>query len=105
LLLESAKFADRQDFFHTFFTEANRLGKEAGVLPLENVKAQIAAQIRQNLINSQFFSVEKRVAEKAFEDPSSLKAAADKAAAAEQQDVHGVFLVFFVVGQGVLEAV
>ena len=33
------------------------------------------------------------------------EAAADKAAAAEQQDVHGVFLVFFVVGRGVLEAV
>ncbi|EFE50388.1 hypothetical protein NEIELOOT_00816, partial [Neisseria elongata subsp. glycolytica ATCC 29315] len=27
------------------------------------------------------------------------EAAADKAAAAEQQDVHGVFLVFFAVGR------
>ena len=59
--------------------------KDAGVLPLENVKAQIAAQIRQNLINNQFFSVEKRVAEKAFEDPSSLKAAADEAGVKVQE--------------------
>ena len=59
--------------------------KNAGVLPLENVKAQIVAQIRQNLVNNQFFSVEKRVAEKAFEDPSSLKAAADEAGVKVQE--------------------
>ena len=59
--------------------------KDAGVLPLENVKAQIVAQIRQNLVNNQFFSVEKRVAEKAFEDPSSLKAAADEAGVKVQE--------------------
>ena len=51
--------------------------KEPQLQPLESVKAQIAAQIRQNLVNTQFYSVEKRVAEKAFEDPSSLNAAAE----------------------------
>ena len=51
--------------------------KEPQLQPLESVKAQIAAQIRQNLVNIQFYSIEKRVAEKAFEDPSSLNAAAE----------------------------
>ncbi|WP_109078106.1 peptidylprolyl isomerase [Aggregatibacter kilianii] len=51
--------------------------KEPAVLPLENVRAQIIAQIRQNLVSNQFYSVEKRVAEKAFEDSSSLQAAAE----------------------------
>ena len=51
--------------------------KEPQLQPLESVKAQIAAQIRQNLVNTQFYSIEKRVAEKAFEDPSSLNAAAE----------------------------
>ncbi len=51
--------------------------KDSSVLPLERVRPQIVAQIRQNLVNNQFFSVEKRVAEKAFEDSSSLNAAAE----------------------------
>ena len=51
--------------------------KEPKLQPLESVKAQITAQIRQNLVNTQFYSIEKRVAEKAFEDPSSLNAAAE----------------------------
>ncbi|WP_233138901.1 peptidylprolyl isomerase [Aggregatibacter actinomycetemcomitans] len=51
--------------------------KDSTVLPLERVRPQIVAQIRQNLVNNQFFSVEKRVAEKAFEDSSSLNAAAE----------------------------
>ena len=51
--------------------------KEPQLQPLESVKAQITAQIRQNLVNTQFYSIEKRVAEKAFEDPSSLNAAAE----------------------------
>lgn len=51
--------------------------KDSAVLPLERVRPQIVAQIRQNLVNNQFFSVEKRVAEKAFEDSSSLNAAAE----------------------------
>ena len=51
--------------------------KEPQLQSLESVKAQIAAQIRQNLVNTQFYSIEKRVAEKAFEDPSSLNAAAE----------------------------
>ena len=51
--------------------------KDSAVLPLERVRPQIVAQIRQNLVNNQFFSVEKRAAEKAFEDSSSLNAAAE----------------------------
>ncbi|QIM69040.1 peptidylprolyl isomerase [Basfia succiniciproducens] len=43
---------------------------------LEEVKDLIASQIRQDLLNNQFYSLEKQVAEKAFEDQSSLEAAA-----------------------------
>jgi peptidyl-prolyl cis-trans isomerase D len=59
--------------------------KPAKVLPLDEVKAEIAAQIRQNLMGNQFFSIEKRVADKAFEDASSLKAAADEAGVKVQE--------------------
>lgn len=50
--------------------------KEAAELPLSAVKEQIANQIRRDLLNNQFYSVEKQIAEKAFEDQSSLQAAA-----------------------------
>ncbi|WP_044470142.1 peptidylprolyl isomerase [Mannheimia massilioguelmaensis] len=50
--------------------------KTANALSLEEVKDQIANQIRQELLNNQFYSIEKQVAEKAFEDQSSLEAAA-----------------------------
>lgn len=47
--------------------------------PLEQVKARIARQIRQELINTRFYDIEKKMNEKAFEDQSSLKAAAEVA--------------------------
>lgn len=50
--------------------------KTAAELPLSAVKDQIANQIRRDLLNNQFYSVEKQIAEKAFEDQSSLQAAA-----------------------------
>ncbi|MDO4431533.1 MAG: peptidylprolyl isomerase [Lonepinella koalarum] len=50
--------------------------KESEVLALEKVKDQIAQQIRQELLNSEFYRVEKQVAEKAFEDQGSLETAA-----------------------------
>lgn len=51
--------------------------KESEVLPLEKVKDQITQQIRQDLLNTQFYKVEKEVAEKAFEDQGSLDSAAE----------------------------
>lgn len=53
--------------------------KSAEALPLSVVKTQIADQIRQNLVNNQYFSVEKQMAEKAFENPESLAKAAEVA--------------------------
>lgn len=50
--------------------------KESEVLPLEKVKDQITQQIRQELLNTEFYKVEKQVAEKAFEDQGSLDSAA-----------------------------
>lgn len=50
--------------------------KAPAVLPLEQVKAQIATEIRQGMVNSQFYTVEKQVAEKAFENQKSLDEAA-----------------------------
>ncbi|MDA3978343.1 peptidylprolyl isomerase [Gallibacterium sp. AGMB14963] len=49
---------------------------EAKVLPLEQVKSKIADVVRQDLATRQYFSVEKAVADKAFEDQSGLAAAA-----------------------------
>ncbi|MDU8923568.1 peptidylprolyl isomerase [Pasteurellaceae bacterium LIM206] len=48
-------------------------------LPLEAVRDQIAKQIRQDLVNNQFYAVEKKLSEKAFEDQSSLAPAAQAA--------------------------
>ena len=59
--------------------------KEPTVLPLEQVKSQIISQIRQNLVNNQFYSVEKQVAEKAFEDQKSLDSAAQAAGVQVQE--------------------
>ncbi|HDR1919771.1 SurA N-terminal domain-containing protein [Pasteurella multocida] len=53
--------------------------KEPSTLPLEVVKTQIADQIRQNLVNNQYFSIEKQLAEKAFEHPEGLEKAAEVA--------------------------
>ncbi|MGC7560310.1 peptidylprolyl isomerase [Pasteurella sp. PK-2025] len=50
--------------------------KSPEALPLSTVKTQIADQIRQNLVNNQYFSLEKQIAEKAFENPESLEKAA-----------------------------
>ena len=49
---------------------------DATVLPLEQVKNKIADTVRQDLATRQYFSVEKAVADKAFEDQSSLAPAA-----------------------------
>ncbi|EGY33160.1 SurA protein [Aggregatibacter actinomycetemcomitans serotype e str. SC1083] len=75
--LEVGKFSQPvklDNSYHIILVEER---KDSAVLPLERVKPQIVAQIRQNLVNNQFFSVEKRVAEKAFEDSSSLNTAAE----------------------------
>ncbi|MBN6075922.1 peptidylprolyl isomerase [Aggregatibacter actinomycetemcomitans] len=75
--LEVGKFSQPvklDNSYHIILVEER---KDSAVLPLERVRPQIVAQIRQNLVNNQFFSVEKRVAEKAFEDSSSLNAAAE----------------------------
>lgn len=61
--------------------------KEQRVMPLEQVKAQIKQQIRTNLANNQYFSLEKQIAEKAFEHPESLDAAA-KVAGLEIKEVN-----------------
>lgn len=44
-------------------------------VPLEQVKEQIIAQIRQDLVLREFYQLEKNIAEKAFENPASLEAA------------------------------
>ncbi|UDW83044.1 peptidylprolyl isomerase [Pasteurella canis] len=59
--------------------------KDASALPLEVVKTQIADQIRQNLVNNQYFSIEKQIAEKAFEHPEGLEKAAEVAGLKIQQ--------------------
>lgn len=51
--------------------------KNPEIKPLEQVKDQIAQQVRQELLNNLFYSVEKKLAEKSFEDQSSLKSAAE----------------------------
>ncbi|TDQ59498.1 peptidyl-prolyl cis-trans isomerase D [Mesocricetibacter intestinalis] len=53
--------------------------KGGEVQPLAAVKEQIAQTIRQELINSKFYAIEKNVAEKAFENPESLQPAAQAA--------------------------
>lgn len=55
--------------------------KDSALLPLSQVREQITEVIRQDLVNSQFYTVEKQVAEKAFEDRTSLAAAAEAAGA------------------------
>ena len=59
--------------------------KAAAELPLDQVREQIVNTIRQDLLANQFYSVEKQVAEKAFEDQASLKAAADVAGVEVQE--------------------
>ncbi|KGQ27380.1 peptidylprolyl isomerase [Gallibacterium anatis] len=49
---------------------------EATVLPLEEVKSRITDLVRQDLAERKYFSVEKAVADKAFEDQSGLATAA-----------------------------
>lgn len=49
---------------------------EATVLPLEEVKSRITDLVRQDLAERKYFSVEKVVADKAFEDQSGLATAA-----------------------------
>lgn len=49
--------------------------KAPSELPLEQVRGQIIDQIRQDLVARAFYQLEKNVAEKAFEDPTSLQPA------------------------------
>ncbi|WP_040976002.1 peptidylprolyl isomerase [Necropsobacter massiliensis] len=49
------------------------------VRPLEQVKDDIAAKIRNDLAVNEFYALEKRVNEKAFENPENLNAAAQAA--------------------------
>ncbi|PVX41495.1 peptidyl-prolyl cis-trans isomerase D [Pasteurella langaaensis DSM 22999] len=50
--------------------------KESKELPLDQVRGRIIDAVRQDLLANQFYAIEKQVAEKAFEDQSSLAAAA-----------------------------
>ncbi|TQE41501.1 peptidylprolyl isomerase [Aggregatibacter actinomycetemcomitans] len=75
--LDVGKFSQPVKLDNSYHIILVKERKDSAVLPLERVRPQIVAQIRQNLVNNQFFSVEKRVAEKAFEDSSSLNAAAE----------------------------
>lgn len=50
--------------------------KESKELPLDQVRDRIVDTVRQDLLANQFYAIEKQVAEKAFEDQSSLAAAA-----------------------------
>ncbi|MDG2956298.1 peptidylprolyl isomerase [Bisgaard Taxon 10/6] len=59
--------------------------KDSALLPLEQVREQITQAIRRDLVSNQFYSLEKQVAEKAFEDRTSLTAAA-KAAGVEVKE-------------------
>ncbi|OOF48571.1 SurA N-terminal domain-containing protein [Rodentibacter trehalosifermentans] len=53
--------------------------------PLDEVKGQIADLVRQSLLENRFYSIEKNVREKAFEDSKSLDAAAQAAGVKVQQ--------------------
>lgn len=64
------------DTYHIIEVLDRHQGKE---LPFEQVKQQIISNIRQERAVSEFFKVEKEVANKAFEDQSSLNTAAQAA--------------------------
>lgn len=70
---EYSKPVKVDDNFHIILLSEH---KEQSVLPLEQVKTQIAQQIRENLATNQYYTLEKQIAEKAFENPESLDAAA-----------------------------
>ncbi|OOF36246.1 SurA N-terminal domain-containing protein [Rodentibacter heidelbergensis] len=53
--------------------------------PLDEVKTQIADLVRKSLLENRFYSIEKNVREKAFEDSKSLEAAAQAAGVTVQQ--------------------
>ena len=59
--------------------------KGSDLLPLEQVKDRISRQIRQELTATRFYEIEKKMNEKAFEDQSSLKAAAEIAGVEVQE--------------------
>lgn len=59
--------------FHIVKVDERKLST---TLPLEQVRDQIVSAIRQELVANAFYSLEKQVAEKAFEDQSSLASAA-----------------------------
>ncbi|OOF42580.1 peptidylprolyl isomerase [Rodentibacter rarus] len=53
--------------------------------PLDEVKTQIADLVRKSLLENRFYSIEKNVREKAFEDSKSLETAAQAAGVRVQQ--------------------
>ena len=61
------------------------LDSKSVVLPLSEVKERIEAQIRRDLLAGHFSAAEKQMAEKAFENQSSLQAAADAAGVKVQE--------------------
>lgn len=73
---EYSKPVKVDDYFHIILLTDR---KAQSVLPLEQVRAQIEHQIRENLVNNQYFSLEKQLAEQAFENPESLAKAAEVA--------------------------
>lgn len=85
LLLEEGKFSTPIQVDGNYHIVQVKARKAAQILPLEQVRDQVIAQARQELLNNQFYAVEKRVAEKAFEDQSSLNAAAAEAGVAVKE--------------------
>ncbi|MGQ0286977.1 peptidylprolyl isomerase [Pasteurellaceae bacterium 22721_9_1] len=79
ILVEVGKFSTPVKIDGSYHIILVKDRKGATVLPFEQVKTQIAQQVRQDLTHTQFYTIEKKAAEKAFEDQSSLKAAADAA--------------------------
>ncbi len=57
----------------------------AELLPLDKVKDQIVSQIRQEMVSNQFYTLERQVAEKAFEEQASLEPAAEIAGVKVQE--------------------
>ncbi len=75
-LVEVGKYSTPIKVDNNYYIVKVKDRKEAVVLPLEQVKDKVIGQVRQELLNTQFYTVEKKVAEKAFEDQASLKSAA-----------------------------
>lgn len=61
------------------------LVEERKVKSLDDVKAQVAQLVRQSLLENRYYSIEKQVRDKAFEDSKSLNAAAQAAGVKVQE--------------------